>query len=135
MKRVIKASTSDAYQLMLEYISRRFRVNGPEYRGARMPDFHKYSVNESEFGDGLRVKYYECEINGNELDIQWITQEPFIDAEVQALIREIERCVDELYDDFCKNYAEEWLTYPKVNVEVISRDGEDRGYYKTSFGG
>ena len=63
MKRIICTSDEDIiYQNLLEYISSKFKVNGPEYRGARQPEFHSLMVNESEFGDNLRYKSYVCNI-------------------------------------------------------------------------
>lgn len=133
MKRVIKASTAGDYQDLLKFISDRFSVNSPEYRGARQPEYNPGQVNPTEFADELRPKYYECEVDGEGLRLLYITQEPFSQVEVQELIREIERCIDYLYDKYCEEVGEE-LMYPSVDITVECRDGAEYGYYIASLG-
>ena len=135
MKRIICTSNEDIiYQNLLEYISSKFKVNGPDYRGARQPEFHSLMVNESEFGDNLRYKSYVCDIKDGGLDVFWVTQEPFLDSETYALVNEIQRCIDCLYDEY---YEEMDLmfypNYPTVDITIECRHGRDLGYYETSF--
>ena len=141
MKRIINAAFADTsssapmkllYRDLLWYVADRFRVNGPKSRGARQPEFNPTAVNESEFGDNLRVKSYDCEVIGDGIFITWVTQEPFIDAEAPALVKEIERCVDCLYDDFCDDRGVS-IPYPTVDVDISSRDGYNYGHYVASF--
>lgn len=133
MKRLILAST-DNYQNLLEYISRRFDCNGPRYRGGPWPGYNPAKVNEAEFADNLRCKYTECEIVGDHLEIVWLTQEPFTDEEVQDLVREIERSVDFIYEQYMDG-EEEDLPYPHIDVKIQCRDGSAYGRYDFSFGG
>ena len=133
MKRVIKASAADAYQDLLYYIADRFSVNSPEYRGARQPEYSPGQVNPTEYGDNLRPKYYECNVEGQRLELLYITQEEFNTAEAQELVREIERCIDYLYDKFCEDVGEE-LMYPSVDITIECRDGEEYGHYIVSLG-
>lgn len=134
MKRMILASTNDAYANMLDYISSRFYVAGPRWRGDSYPEFDPFEVNESEFPDNLRAKFYDCEVVDNHIEITYITQEPFTDDEVQELVREIERCVDYLYDYYVES-GDEVLDYPRVDVTIEARDGAKYGHYEFSFGG
>lgn len=132
MKRIIKAST-DQYMDLLYYIADRFSVNSPAYRGARRPEYNPAQVNPTEYGDNLRPKYYECNVEGQGLELLYITQEEFNTAEVQELVREIERCIDYLYDRYCEDVGEE-LMYPSVDITIECRDGEEYGHYIVSLG-
>lgn len=133
MKRVIKASAADAYQDLLHYIADRFSVNSPAYRGAGQPEFDPGQVNPSEYDDGLRPKYYDCTVEGQGLELLYITQEEFDDEDARELVREIERWIDYLYDKYCEEVGEK-LMYPSVDITIECRSGEEFGYYTASLG-
>lgn len=128
-----EASTNeDAYYSMLNFIADRFNVNGPSHRGAPQPRFNPARVNESAYADNMRFKQFDCEVKGDEIHIWYLTQEPFTDAEAKDCAREIERCIDFLYDKYCEE-VEESVDPPYVYLIIESRDGRDYGYYETAY--
>lgn len=62
MKKVI--ASSGVSPNLLKFLSSKLKVNGPAYRGARMPQFNASSINESQFNDNLREKSFQCTIVG-----------------------------------------------------------------------
>lgn len=127
MKRVVASSRISPN--LLTFLSSNLEVNGPVYRGARMPKFNPAQINESEFSDNLRMKRFKCNILGNSLEIDWTTQEPFTSSEAKELVDEIERAVEYLY--------QRWLdvsisSMPKVIVNV--QDRYDSSSYRECFG-
>ena len=124
---VAEASTNDdLYFDMLNYIADRFNVNGPKYRGAPQPEFNPAMVNESAYPDNMRFKQFDCDVKGDEIYIWYLTQEPFTDA------REIERCIDFLYDKYCEE-VEESVDPPYVYLIIESRYGREYGYYEATY--
>ena len=77
-----------------EEFERKFRgVNGPAYRGARMPAFNESAVNESAFPDDLRYKEYSFDFKegaDDHIDVVWISQS--WDC-TDKLLAEIKRCL------------------------------------------
>ena len=133
MKRIIKAASADKYQDLLHFLADRFSVNSPAYRGARQPEYNPAQINPTEYADELRPKRYECKVEGQGLQILYITQEEFNQTQAKELVREIERWVDFLYDKYCEDVGEE-LLYPNVDSTVECRDGKEYGYYIASLG-
>ena len=133
MKRIIKAASADKYQDLLYFLANKFSVNSPDYRGARQPEYNRYQVNASEYADELRPYYYECKVEGQGLQVLYITQEECNQTQARELVREIERWVDCLYDAYCKDIGEE-LLYPNVDITVECRYGQEYGYYIASLG-
>lgn len=137
MKRVISSTqyTSEDLTEMLEFLSDNFKVNGPSSAGARMPKFNAYAVNESEFGHNLRAKYYDCSIskNGKELDIYWLSQDPFDESEVEPFINEVSRWLVKRHDEYTESKGLYYLPVPHVQITVACRYGDDEGYYRTTI--
>ena len=133
MKRIINASTNDdLYFDMLNYIADRFKVNGPKYRGAPQPEFNPAMVNESAYLDNMRFKQFDCDVEGDEIHIWYLTQEPFTYAEAKECAGEIERCIDFLYDKYCEE-VEESVDPPYVYLIIESRYGREYGYYEATY--
>ena len=71
-------------------------VNGPAFRGARMPEFNRAAVNESAFPDPLRYKENCFDFregsgeNGDHLDVTWVSQGW---DNTDELVAEITRCL------------------------------------------
>ena len=98
-------------------------ANGPDYRGAPYPEFNPYAINESEFSDAFRYKDYEINYSvDNEIDLFWKTQGTFEAEDVYPFLTEVSRCI----------HKEIGYT-GVVNVEIVSRDGKDYGYYSTKL--
>lgn len=104
MKRYINSATNKFVNGKLKYVIEGIRVNGPQYRGARTPDFNKYSINESNFADGLRFKNYTITYNNGNVVIDWISQNPVTKDEAligfNEFCRAIKDTVEYLYKDF-----------------------------------
>lgn len=106
----------------------KFRVNGPKYRGAKSPAFVETSVNESEYPDNMRAKSYDLvESEPNVIDLYYVTQEPFDDADFKIFLKEVRRAFSAL--DKMYNLKGDVV----VNVEAKARDGENYGYGTESF--
>jgi hypothetical protein len=98
-------------------------VNGPEHRGAPLPVFDKFAINEGKFADKFRFKEYDWAIDEdtNEMHFEWITQGCYYEQdEIYEFLTEISRCIQTACG-FDGN----------VNVTIRSRDGEEYGFYKT----
>lgn len=126
------SANEDAYYTMLNFIADRFDVNGPLYRGAPQPIFDPAKVNESFYADNMRCKQFDCEVKDDELHIWYLTQEPFTQTEALECDREIQRCIDYLYDKFCEK-TEESVDAPYVYLTIECRDGRKYGYYETAY--
>lgn len=104
MKRYINSETNKFVNGKLKDVIEGIRVNGPKYRGARTPDFNKYSINESNFADGLRFKNYTITYNNGNVVIDWISQDPVTKDEAligfNEFCRAIKDTVEHLYKDF-----------------------------------
>ena len=98
-------------------------VNGPDYCGAPQPEFNPNAINESEFDDNFRYKNWSIVFNDeNEIDLFWTTQGTFECDEVYTFLNEVSRCIHKS------------IGYTgNVNVEMISRDGKEYGYYLTKL--
>lgn len=129
MKKVIASSRIQPD--LLTFLSSELKVNGPMYRGARMPEFNPAQINESEFNDNLRMKSFKCSIFGDNLEIDWTTQEPFTPSEARELVDEIERAVEYLYQKWL-DVSVSISNMPKVTVNV--QDRCDSSSYSTYFG-
>ena len=104
MKRYIVSATDAFYNSGLKEIIEGIRVNGPQYRGARMPDFNKYSINESKFVDRLRFKNYTITYNKDDVIIDWISQEPVTRDEARIGFNEFCRAIKDTVEHFCKDF-------------------------------
>ena len=95
-------------------------VNGPRYRGAKRPSYRLNMINESEFADELRFKYYECHVvDENTLDFKWETQEWTDNPD------DIHELIDEIYRAFEFNAQKLKIAEPiSITVEIYSRDGD-----------
>lgn len=104
----------------LQRLADRISVNGPRYRGARQPAFRPDMINESEFADELRFKYYECRIvDENTLDFKYVTQAWTDNPD------DIHELLDEIYRAFEFNIQELGIIEPiSITVEIYSRDGD-----------
>lgn len=104
MKRYINSATDKFVNGKLKDLIEGIRVNGPQYRGGRKPDFNKYSINESNFADGLRVKNYTITYNNGTVVVDWISQDPVTKDEAligfNEFCRAIKDTVEYLYKDF-----------------------------------
>lgn len=104
MKRYINSATDKFVNDKLKDVIEGIRVNGPQYRGARTPDFNKYSINESNFADELRFKNYTITYNNGNVVIDWISQNPVTKDEAligfNEFCRAIKDTVEYLYKDF-----------------------------------
>lgn len=129
MKKVIASSMIQPD--LLTFLSSKLKVNGPMYRGARMPEFNPAQINESEFSDNLRMKSFQCSIFGDSLEIDWTTQEPFTPSEAKELIDEIERAVEYLHQRWL-DVSVSTSKMPKVTVNV--QDRYDSSSYSACFG-
>ena len=103
MKRYIVSATDAFYNSGLKEIIEGIRVNGPQYRGARMPQFHKYSINESNFADELRCKNYTITYNNGNVVIDWISQESVTEDEALIGFNEFCRAIKDTVEQFCKD--------------------------------
>lgn len=130
MKRVI--ASSGVSPNLLKFLSSKLKVNGPAYRGARMPQFNASSINESQFNDNLREKSFQCTILGDSLTIDWTTQEQFTDSEAKELVDEIERAVWYLYYKWL-GISASTSRMPEIVVNVCDRD-DISPCYSESFG-
>ena len=130
MKKVI-ASYGVSLSL-LKFLSSKLKVNGPAYKGARMPEFNASSINESQFNDNLRMKSFQCTIVGAGLVINWTTQEQFTDSEAKELVDEIERAAWYLYYRWLDMSAST-SRMPEIVVDVCDRDNISP-CYSESFG-
>lgn len=104
MKRYILSATNAPDNDKLKSVIESIRVNGPQYRGARMPDFNKYSINESNFADGLRFKDYTITYNKGDVVIDWISQEPVTSDEALIGFNEFCRAIKDTVEHFCKDF-------------------------------
>lgn len=104
MKRYIVSATDAFYNSGLKEIIEGIRVNGPQYRGARMPDFNKYSINESKFVDRLQFKKYTIIYNNGNVDIDWISQEPVTRDEARIGFNEFCRAIKDTVEYLCKDF-------------------------------
>lgn len=129
MKRVVASSRISPN--LLTFLSSNLEVNGPLYRGARMPKFNPAQINESEFSDNLRMKSFTCSIFGDSLEIDWTTQEPFTPSEAKELVAEIERAVEYLYQRWL-DVSMSISSMPKVIVNV--QDRYHSSSYRECFG-
>lgn len=104
MKRYIVSATDAFYNSGLKDVIEGIRVNGPQYRGGRMPDFNKYSINESKFVDGLRFKNYTIRYNNGNVVIDWISQEPVTNDEALIGFNEFCRAIKDTVEYLCKDF-------------------------------
>lgn len=100
-------------------------VLGPEYRGADYPPFEVTAINEREIPDNMRFKMWNNEVAGeNLIRFDWVTQEEFSDKDVKVFLKEFTRALKDLADH------EEYDKPFNVDLEIVSRDGKEYGYYK-----
>jgi hypothetical protein len=99
-------------------------VNGPECRGAPLPLFNPYAINEGMFDDELRFKEYDLYFDKDVIKLNWITQGCFYNNSdcIYGFLKEVSRCIHETIG--YKN---------KINVMIKSRDGEEYGFYITEL--
>jgi hypothetical protein len=120
---------------IITHLTKTFKVNGPQYRGAEMPSAIDSCVNEISIDDNLRAKSYDIDIEYIDevfqTNISWITQEEFTNAE--TLIDEIVRWFEYQLHKIETDYS----VHPIFNltIEIESRDGKSYGYeyYNDSF--
>lgn len=121
------ALAEDKEEITLEELVDNIKVEGPAYRGARMPEFNPNAINESEIPDNMRLKEFDCEADGNTVKIYWMTQQPFDSKDVEEFLKEIKRAfstISRMYD-----YTDPFT----VNLTVEARDGREYGYARKSF--
>lgn len=72
-----------------------FKVNGPAYSGAPKPKYVSTSINESEFDQSLRLKFFDCDYSGgNEYKIKYISQSwTYDENEIERFFNEVARCL------------------------------------------
>lgn len=104
MKRYIIASIDPAQDRKIRKAIEEIRVNGPYARGERMPDFNKYSINESAFADGLRFKSYEITYENGGIVIDWRSQEPVTESEAREGFNEFCRAITEVINWKCGTF-------------------------------
>lgn len=99
--------------------------NGAEYRGARIPDFNRISINQIMLPDNMRTKSYNTVVTDsdkNEITFFYTTQEEFDGDDANQFTREVRRAF--------KEYAE-YVGYDKpfiLHLDVECRDGKEYGY-------
>lgn len=104
------------------------KVNGPAYRGAKMPAFNKLAINESKIPDNMRLKHYQVDIlDENSIQLYWQTQEPFTTEDAEKALEEIERAIKAIVK------ANEYTERLSVHVTFECRDGADEGYEDFTF--
>lgn len=103
------------------------KVNGPQYRGARMPKPLPQCINEASIPDNMRFKSYEFSVlTDRDVDCRWITQDPFDSKDAEQLAQEIRRALKYNLDK--NNYPKFYKGKMVLQLEVICRDGRDEGY-------
>lgn len=96
-------------------------TNCPVCRGAEHPAFDPLKINESRFPDGMRFK----EVNWlpgndeNHIRLDWLTQEPYTESDVDLFIEEVSRAVR------ANKYT------GKLTIEIQDRDYECRPVKRT----
>ena len=129
MKRYILSATNTPDNDKLKSVIEGIRVNGPQYRGARMPDFNKYSINESKFVDRLRFKDYTITYNKGDVVIDWISQEPVTSDEALIGFNEFCRAIKDRVEYLCKDFKGS-LT---VVAYMSDRDGVNSYMFKETL--
>lgn len=129
MKRCIISATNTFDSHRLQDVIENIRVNGPQYRGARMPDFNKYSINESKFVDRLRFKNYTITYNKGEVIIDWISQEPVTSNEALIGFKEFCRAIKDTVEYLCKDFEGSL----KVYANIYDRDGVNYYMFKETL--
>ena len=127
MKKYIKSSLDYSERgLLYNKVDSKFCVNGPAYRGARMPAPNPSCINEASFDDELRMKSVDFDVKFSDsvslgeiatIVVDWTTQEPFTTAD--SLCDEIERWARYNFSDFPIPLF--------IKLYVTCRDGEDYG--------
>lgn len=112
---IIKNTLDDKLKSIIEGIC----VNGPQYRDDRIPDFNKYSINESKFVDRLRFKNYTITYNKGQVIIDWISQEPVTSNEALIGFKEFCRAIKDTVEHLCKDFEGSL----KVYATMSDRDG------------
>jgi hypothetical protein len=99
-------------------------VNCPEHRGAPHLVFDKFAINEFMFADKLRFKWWDINFNQNQINLKWVTQGCFEneDEDIYPFLTEVQRCIQKTIG-FTGN----------IIVELVSRNGEEYGFYKTTI--
>lgn len=129
MKYYIHSATNTPNNDKLKSVIEGIRVNGPQYRGGRMPDFDKYSINESKFVDGLRFKNYRITYNKGSVSIDWISQEPVTSDEALIGFKEFCRAIKDTVEHFCKDFEGSL----KVYATMSDRDGINSYMFKKTL--
>lgn len=119
MKHYIRSATNTPNNDKLKSVIEGIRVNGPQYRGGRMPDFDKYSINESKFVDRLRFKNYRITYNKGNVSIDWISQELVTSNEALTGFKEFCRAIKDTVEHFCKDFEGSL----KVYATMSDKDG------------
>lgn len=119
MKHCIRSAANTHNDNELKFIIEGIRVNSPQYRGGRMPDFDKYSINESKFVDGLRFKNYRITYNKGSVSIDWISQEPVTSDKALIGFKEFCRAIKDTVEHFCKDFEGSL----KVFATMSDKDG------------
>lgn len=67
----------------------------PEYRGAPQPEFDPMRINESRIPDNMRFKeYHYGSADDSTLSLQWETQEPYTNDDIDVFLAEIRRAFE-----------------------------------------
>lgn len=97
------------------------KVNGPKYRGGRMPQFNPFAINEMKFPDNMRPKHFYADIVDDNIQFTYYTQEPFTPEDTKDFITEVTRFFKGIaeFEDYGKPF--------KVLLNVQARDGKEYG--------
>lgn len=113
----------------LDYLADLFNVKRLP-KDNSVPAFKESAVNEFQFPKGMRAKYYDARNDGDNLFVEWITQEPFTAEDADAFKKELNR-----FFQYTIDHAH--FEYPKtVKVKVTCRDGKEDGFatFELRFG-
>lgn len=103
-------------------------VNSPAYRGAPQPKAKALAINESNFADNMRFKWWDIRVlDDNTVFLDWVTQEPFTKEDYNSLSYELLRAFTEIASYY--GYDREF----KVKVRVTARDGKSYGFIEDEF--
>lgn len=94
----------------MKAIGTNYRSSNPDKQADLVP----LKINESRFPYGMRFKekLYSQGIDENHLHLEWVTQEPFTDDDVEKFVAEV-----------CRAYNENKCTGTLI-IDIIDRDGE-----------